>query len=519
MTCVADTRRPDQGNRPAHLTLVPTGQPAAVAELAEFREHLAVAGAPAEVLQVLDGASDVNEAMQRLAEAGLLPSPEDSVAGLLEGWQPLLEPGCDALNAELCGAEFLGLVRGAAPDDVELPDLLIDLIGQVREYGGAEALAMLRVLAVVGPPMVRPVAAQAADALVATGLTDSPWVHGLGTPRVGRCFGYADAFGAQESMAVTFTYGRKSHAVVVLIDHELGGGVKDCFLSDRPDRIRAKYQQAARGFGLEFCDYQPAEAGAILGRALSRPPCPVEPDQIEDVRDHIDLLRARVELLDATGTAGAVRPGRDGGRPAARGAAGLRAARGGGVPAVHRVKVTLRGAKPPIWRRLEVPSGITLLRLHHAVQAAFGWEDDHLWVFETPAGQYGNAGRDLGHRSASSAKLSDVAAFTGDRIRYTYDFGDDWEHDISVEDVLPAEPGVAYPRCTAGRRACPPEDCGGIWGYQDLLEVLADPRHAEHAAALEWLGLGSAAELDPAHFDLGEVNDALAGLSRLLRKS
>jgi Plasmid pRiA4b ORF-3-like protein len=514
MTCVSETRRPKQRNSPPHLTLVPSGQRAGVAELAEFREHLAIAGAPAEVLEVLDTASDVDEAMQRLAEAGLLPGPEDSVAGLLEGWQPLLEPGCDVLNAELCGTEFLGMVRAAAPDDVGLPDLLIELIGQVREFGGAEALAMLRVLAVIGPPAVRPAAADAAAALVATGLTDRPWVQGLGTPRVGRCFGYADAFGAQESMAVTFSYGRRSHAVVVLIDHDLGGGIKDCFLSDRPDRIRAKYQQAARGFGLEFCDYQPAEAGAILSRALSMQPCPVEPDQVEDVRDHLDLLRARVELLVADGETGPA----GGSRPAARGGAGRRAARGGGVPAVHRVKISLRGAKPPIWRRLEVPSGVTLLRLHHAIQAAFGWEDDHLWVFETPAGEYGNAGRDLGHRSAASAKLADVAAFAGDRIRYTYDFGDDWEHDIVVEDVLPAEPGVAYPRCTAGRRACPPEDCGGIWGYQDLLEILADPRHAEHPGLLEWLGLGAAAEHDPARFDLGEVNSALAGLSRPLRK-
>jgi len=515
---VSDTRRPKQGSRQPHLTLVPGGQRAGMAELAEFREHLATAGAPAEVLEMLDTASDVDEAMLRLAEAGLLPGPEDSVAGLLEGWQPLLEPACDALNAELCGTEFLGMVRSAAPDDVRLPDLLIELIGQVREYGGAEALAMLRVLAVIGPPEARPAAARAADALVAAGLTDCAWVKGLGSPRIGRCFGYADAFGAQESMAVTFSYGRKSHAVVVLIDHDLGGGIKDCFLSDRPDRIRAKYQQAARGFGLEFCDYQPGEAGAILDRALSMQPCPVEPDQIEDVRDHLDLLRARVELLLAGGEASPIRGG-GGGRPAApRGAAGLRPARGGGVPAVHRVKISLRGARPPIWRRLEVPSGITLLRLHQAIQAAFGWEDDHLWVFETPAGDYGKAGRDLGHRSAAGAKLSGVAALPGDRIRYIYDFGDDWEHDITVEDVLPAEPGVAYPRCTAGRRACPPEDCGGIWGYQDLLEILADPRHAGHAALLEWLGLGAAAELDPAHFDPGEVNESLSGLSRLLRK-
>ncbi len=523
MTCVSNSRRPKQRSKPAHLTVVPSDQAADVVELAEFRARLAAAGAPAAVLQMLDAASDMEEAMQCLTEAGLLPAPEDSVAGLLEGWQPLLEPGCDALNAELCGTEFLGMIRGAAPADVGLPDLLTEMIDHVGEYGGAEALAMLRVLAAVGPAEVRPAAGRAADALIATGLTDQPWAQGLGTPRVGRCFGYADAFGAQESMAATFSYGRKSHAVVVLIDHDLGGGVKDCFLSDRPDRIRAKYQQAARGFGLEFCDYQSAEAGEILAAALSMPPCPVEPDQIEDVRDHLDLLRSRVELLIADGETVPIHGGSPAvrsDRPKARGGAGQRPARAraGGIPSVHRVKITLRGAKPPIWRRLEVPSGITLLRLHHAVQAAFGWSDGHLWVFETAAGDFGHADRELGYRSAGSAKLSDVAAFTGDRIRYTYDFGDDWEHDITVEDILPAEPGVAYPRCTAGRRACPPEDCGGIWGYQDLQEALADPGHADHDELLQWLGLDAAADFDPAHFDLGEVSEALSGLARLLRK-
>jgi hypothetical protein len=84
--------------------------------------------------------------------------------------------------------------------------------------------------------------------------------------------------------------------------------------------------------------------------------------------------------------------------------------------------------------------------------------------------------------------------------------------------VLPAKPGMAYPRCTAGRRACPPEDCGGVWGYRDLLEILAHPGHPDHPDRLEWLGLGAAAELDPARFDLGEVSAALSGLARVLRK-
>lgn len=177
---------------------------------------------------------------------------------------------------------------------------------------------------------------------------------------------------------------------------------------------------------------------------------------------------------------------------------------------VHTIKITLRDSRPPIWRRLQVPSDCTLRQLHGAIQAAFGWEDYHLWVFEVSGAQYGVADRELEIRSAASKRLSQVAPDAGNRLRYTYDFGDGWEHDIVVEAVGEAEPGAAYPRCLAGRRACPPEDCGGIWGYENLLEILADPDHEEHDERLEWLGLGSAAEFDPAAFDLDQVNSGFA---------
>ncbi|MFF6787360.1 plasmid pRiA4b ORF-3 family protein [Streptomyces sp. NPDC012510] len=140
-------------------------------------------------------------------------------------------------------------------------------------------------------------------------------------------------------------------------------------------------------------------------------------------------------------------------------------------------RITSRDSRPPIWRRLEVPSGITLRELHDVIQAAFGWEDYHMWAFESGRDRYGVADRDLGIRNAASKRLGQVAPHTGDRLRYTYDFGDDWEHDILVEDVTAPEAGTAYPRCLTGRRACPPEDCGGIWGYDYLIEILADPRH------------------------------------------
>lgn len=186
---------------------------------------------------------------------------------------------------------------------------------------------------------------------------------------------------------------------------------------------------------------------------------------------------------------------------------------------VHKIKTTLRDSRPPIWRRPEVPSGITLRELHDVIQAAFGWEDYHMWAFDSGRDRYGIADRDLGIRSAASKRLGQVAPHTGDRLRYTYDFGDGWEHDILVEDVTAPKAGTVSPRCLTGRRACPPEDCGGIWGYDHLLEILADPHHEDHEDRLEWLGLDSAGQFDPAAFDAARVNSALSALATVLVKN
>ncbi len=510
---MAITRRGKRSGRKrsngGRLTAVDGGGRPGGDELVELRSELAAAGAPEEVLRALDGARDAEDVLRNLIEAGVLPSPEEALAGLLEGWRPLLQPGADPLSAELAGAEFLGLMWQTAPEPDDVPAILAGLIGHAESAAKPEALAMLRVLAVLGPPETQLAAAEAADRLVAAGLTDRPWVSELGTPQVGPSFGFVDELGAQQGITVTFTYGRKVHALVVLIDHGLGGGVKDCFVTERPDKIRTEYHKVVKRHGLDYRDYEPAAARAILDRALAAPPCPVAPDQVDDVGNYLDLLRQRVALLPAVGTAPLVRPGAAGKKRRAPVATGR---------TVHKVKITLRGAKPPIWRRLEVPSGITLEQLHHSIQEAFGWVGYHLWVFTTPVGDYGVADPELGHRSAASTKLDKVAGRTGDRLRYTYDFGDDWEHEILVEEVLTAEPGVAYPRCLAGRRACPPEDCGGIWGYEELCEILADPDHPEHADRLEWLGLESAEQFNPARLDLDEVNEALSGMAKVLLK-
>ena len=179
---------------------------------------------------------------------------------------------------------------------------------------------------------------------------------------------------------------------------------------------------------------------------------------------------------------------------------------------IYQVKMTLRGvSKPPVWRRIAVPAGLTLDLLHEVIQQAMGWEDGHMHVFSTSRGGYGIRDPELGHADEGKVTLAQVLAKPGARMSYTYDFGDDWEHDIVLEKILPpdAAPGLS---CLAGKGACPPEDCGGAWGYASLKEALADPDHEEHEDLLDWLGFDSAADFDPADFRLDEVN---ARLSRL----
>ena len=193
----------------------------------------------------------------------------------------------------------------------------------------------------------------------------------------------------------------------------------------------------------------------------------------------------------------------------------VRLAQVAGLPGgdVYQFKITLRGvSKPPVWRRITVPAGLTLDLLHEVIQQVMGWEDGHLHVFSTPWRNYGVPDSDLGYADEAKVTLAEVLAEAGTRLRYTYDFGDDWEHDIVLEKVLPPDP-VPSLSCLAGRGACPPEDCGGVWGYASLKDVLADPYHEEHENLLDWLGLDSAADFDPAQFRLDQANARLSQLA------
>ena len=161
---------------------------------------------------------------------------------------------------------------------------------------------------------------------------------------------------------------------------------------------------------------------------------------------------------------------------------------------VHRVKVSLYGARPPVWRRLEIPSAMPLNLVHAVLQVAFGWHDYHLHVFETVCGQFGSPDLDdwAERQDEAAATLAQVAGAERAKAVYSYDFGDDWRHDIVVEKIIPAEPGVAYPRCTGGRRDGPPEDCGGIWVFNEQFAEFGDL------------------------FTVGDLNERLADLATVL---
>lgn len=192
------------------------------------------------------------------------------------------------------------------------------------------------------------------------------------------------------------------------------------------------------------------------------------------------------------------------------------------VPAevrAFRVRLDLRGAKPPVWRRLEVPGDLILPRLHDVIQAAMGWSDSHLHRFRTGSDHrspYLVTSFDLEEGDEGTleddVRLDQLVAEKGDELWYEYDFGDGWDHRLVVEEVLDEPPATA--RCTGGRMACPPEDCGGMGGYEDLAawvrsgyddallpEVFDDAAHAHAWLPVDW---------HPDHFDVEETNTALA---------
>jgi hypothetical protein len=172
---------------------------------------------------------------------------------------------------------------------------------------------------------------------------------------------------------------------------------------------------------------------------------------------------------------------------------------------IYQIKISLIGVKPPIWRTVLVPGDLGLAAFHEVIQVAMGWTDSHLHQFTAKDKFYGVPDED-----ESKYKLSQLLTKERDSLIYEYDFGDSWEHKILLEKILPYDTNTALPVCIKGKRACPPEDCGGIWGYEELLEIISDPKHTEYESMLEWLG----GEFDPEEFDLEDINEDLTEYCR-----
>jgi hypothetical protein len=183
------------------------------------------------------------------------------------------------------------------------------------------------------------------------------------------------------------------------------------------------------------------------------------------------------------------------------------------------LRIRLDGISPPIWRRIVVPGSIPLDGLHALIQAAMGWTDSHLHMFVFGRRRYTlpvDPEEDDGSLDERRYSLEQLAARKGDKFAYTYDFGDDWHHTLTVQKVEEVD-GAVEAACTGGARACPPEDCGGPYGYLDLLDAVSDPKHPMHAEMSDWAG-----EIDAEAFDVAMANasvQAAATPPRRNRKS
>lgn len=179
---------------------------------------------------------------------------------------------------------------------------------------------------------------------------------------------------------------------------------------------------------------------------------------------------------------------------------------------LYQIKITLEDSKPPIWRRLLVHSNIQLSVFHYAIQYSMGWHNCHLHQFEKNRILYGISddgfGSDFGLeiKDEKEYKLSDILKEEKESMIYEYDFGDGWRHNIILEKILPFDMSSELVTCLKGKRACPPEDCGGIWGYGNLIEIISDPAHSEHEEMLDWLE----GDFDPEHFNLVKTNSMLS---------
>jgi Plasmid pRiA4b ORF-3-like protein len=426
---------------------------------------------------------------------------------LLESVATLADCG-NALEAELVGAAFVAMVTGAGEELA--PAFIEGFIPVIEAEPTSGTLGLLMAVGSVGGEVqeqVAKAASAAAERLLAAGVPSPRWAGELAEPvRFGDCLRLHDG---QRMMSVLIASCQRAgvrHAFVVTVNEQACGAAAEIHIVDADslpevlDGIRQTGRDAGVDIRTQTLDpaelrwwvEQALDARAVHDGGLFEDPAAsmVEDDDEEGPPYHVValLLSARLAALPpARQPAGA--HGRAQGRAHADmhgagltdaldirmyGAAGgprrgladppfrptsaklpAKRKKSDGVAPIYQVKVGLRGAKPPIWRRLLVPADVSLGGLHNIIQAAFGWDGGHMHVFETPFGDFGRPDRELGHRAEGTVTLEQVAPRARNTIQYTYDFGDDWVHEIVVEQVLDRDPALAYPCCIGGRRAAP----------------------------------------------------------------
>jgi hypothetical protein len=183
---------------------------------------------------------------------------------------------------------------------------------------------------------------------------------------------------------------------------------------------------------------------------------------------------------------------------------------------IYQFHIELHGSDPLVWRRIVVPADFTFYELHMAIQGAFGWENSHLFQFSesgfSDTISYGFAEEDIdsdrGTIDARKTRMGRILKKEGQTYCYIYDFGDHWEHRLTLEKMVAED--IAAPFCLDGGGACPPEDVGGTRGYQEMLAILKNPRHPERSGYIKWLGLVAGEKWDPTFCSIRDVNKRLA---------
>ncbi len=459
----------------------------------------------------------------------------------------ILEP----FEAETMACEVLAMMCSVIEESVigyqsaALTELLTQLTEYAQRQGSVGALSVLQAMQTVAPIELRPTFGAAIDQLQAAEVPNRGWAAQIGRPVPVRCWKTGDTSGAQDILTAIFGYGKSEHGVTILLDHQLGGGIKDCGVSDNPQLLWDRSIEFSQHPKMFFQELTWPEFQSLLQAALRVPACPIQPDQIQDVIRYFGLIQSRAQIpapklspIRTTGAATFQLSGPNSSEEFSGGASfftqradSRRAASAQAQPMakvidldaaatrasgkILQLKVSLQYSKPPIWRRIEIPDTCTLPEFHEVLQIAFDWDDSHLHSFDNGRQQFCPADLDLDEFKDES-KVS-LRAFLGSKTtaQYTYDFGDNWVHIITVEKQLPRSANAQYPRCTGGRRASPPEDCGGVGGYEELLDALADRKHPNHAELLSWfcemtgLTKTQARAYNPAEFDPAEITELL----------